>query len=148
MHATTGDAADDFLVVHGDLDHVVDGHAGVLQGFSLGDGARETVEEEAVGAIGLGDALLDQVDDQVIGNQATGVHHALGLQAQLGAGLDRCAQHVAGGNLRNAELLGDETGLSTFAGTRGPQQNHAHRCAPQRFYFQIGRICLMGPISE
>ena len=38
----------------------------------------------------------------------------------------------AGGDLRNAELLGDEASLGTFAGTGRPQQNHAHRSAPHK----------------
>src|SRR5690606_21246040 len=66
------------------------------------------------------------VDDQLVGDQAAAVHDALGLQAELGARLDRSTQHVAGGDLRNTELLGDEAGLSTFAGSGRPQQNYAH----------------------
>src|SRR3990167_80805 len=89
VHAATGDAADDFFVVHSDLDHVVDDYASFLQGFSLRNGAWKTIEEETIGAISLGDAFLDKIDDQVIGNQTTAVHYAFGNQAQFSAGLDR-----------------------------------------------------------
>lgn len=130
MHATTGDTRHDLLVVDGDLDHMVDGHAGVLQRFGLRDGPREAVEQEALGAIGLGDAFLDQGDDDVVGYQAAAVHHAFHLLAERAAGLDCGAQHVAGGDLRNAELLGDEPCLGAFAGTGCPEQNHTHRYAP------------------
>ena len=85
------------------IDHVVDGHTGVLQRFGLRDGPREAVEQEALGAIGLGDAFLDQGDDDVVGYQAAAVHHAFHLLAERAAGLDCGAQHVAGGDLRNAE---------------------------------------------
>ncbi|MNV56767.1 hypothetical protein D3C71_1490680 [compost metagenome] len=132
MHAATGHAADDFRIFHGDFQHVVDFHAGVTQGFGLRDGAREAVEQEAVGAVVSDDALLDQANDDFVGNQATAGHHFLDLQTQRALGLDRGTQHVAGGDLRNAELFGDEASLSTFAGTRCPQQNHTHLVAPER----------------
>ena len=102
--------------------------AGGLHCIGLGDGAGETIEQEAVGAVGLRDALLDQVDDQVVTDQTTGLHHGLGLQAQGGAGLDRGAQHVAGRDLRDAVFLADEGGLRAFAGTGSTQENQSHRC--------------------
>src|SRR5690606_21440627 len=126
LHAATGVAADALFVVDGEFDRVIYTPARCLQRFSLRNGARETIGQKAIGAIGLSDALLDQVDDQVVGNQAAGIHHALGLQAQLGTSLDRRAQHVARGNLRNAEFFGNEAGLGTFASTGRSQQNHAH----------------------
>ena len=79
----------------------------VLHRLGLRDGAREAVEQEAVGAIGLRDALLDQADDDVVADQAASVHHLLGGQAERRAGLDRGAQHVAGGDLRDAVVLAD-----------------------------------------
>ncbi|MNV26119.1 hypothetical protein D3C71_1172330 [compost metagenome] len=133
MNATTGDTLNDFFVIDGDFDHVVQLDASSHQGFSLRNGARETVEQETVGAVGLSDTVLDQCDDQVVGDQTASIHDALGLDAQLGAGLDRSTQHVAGGDLRNAEFLGDELSLSTFTGPGSSQQNDAHRCAPQFF---------------
>ena len=133
VNTSTGDTLNDFFVIDGDFDHVIQFHAGFHQGFSLRNGARKTVEQETVGAIGLADAFLDQVDDQVIGNQTTAVHDALGDQAQFGAGLDRGTQHVAGGDLRDTEFFGDELSLSTFTGPGSSQQNDAHRCAPQFF---------------
>ena len=147
VHATTRDTADDFFIINRNFDHVVDDHAGFLQGFSLRNGPREAIKEETIGAIGLGDALLDQIDDQVIGDQTTAVHHAFGNQAQFSASLDRSTQHVTGGDLRNTKLLGDETSLGTFTGTGRPQQNHAHRCAPQDLS-KNRRTRLVGPISE
>jgi hypothetical protein len=63
---------------------------------------------------------------------AAGVHHLLGRQAQRRAGLDRGAQHVTGGNLRNAIALADEGGLRAFAGARRAQEDQSHR---------VPRIC-------
>ena len=47
-------------VGHVDLEHDVELDAGRLHRVGLRDGARKAVEQEAVGAVGLGDALLDQ----------------------------------------------------------------------------------------
>ena len=127
MGASAAHALDDGGVGHVDFDHVVELDAGGLHGVGLRNGAWEAVEQKALGAIGLGDALLDQADDDVVADQAAGVHHLLGLHAQRRAGLDGGAQHVAGGDLRDAVLLADEGGLRAFAGTGCAQQDQSHR---------------------
>jgi hypothetical protein len=70
VDAPTAHALDDFLVIHVDLDDTVDRDALVLQGIGLRQGARETVEQEAVGAVIFLDALLDEAKDDIVGNQA------------------------------------------------------------------------------
>ena len=126
MRAATAHALDDGVERHIDLEHVVELDPGRLHGFGLGDGAGEAVKQETLGTVALGDAVLDQVDDEVVADQATGVHHLLGLQPQWGAGLDGGAQHVTRGNLRDAVLLANEVGLGAFAGAGGAQQNESH----------------------
>ena len=126
VHATTAHAGDDLAVRHVDFEHVVDRHAGILHGLGLRNGARETVEHVAALAVGFLEAILDQADDDVVADQAAGIHDLLGFEAQRRAGLDGGAQHVAGGNLRNAEFLLDEVGLGALAGAGWPQQNQSH----------------------
>mmetsp|Transcript_6315 Transcript_6315/g.25625 ORF Transcript_6315/g.25625 Transcript_6315/m.25625 type:complete len:609 (+) Transcript_6315:468-2294(+) len=126
VRAAAAHAFDDGIEGHVDFEHVIELDAGGLHGIGLRDGARETVEQETVGAIGLGNAFLDQGNDQVVADQGTGLHHRIGLETQRGAGLDGCTQHVAGGDLRNAESLADEGGLGAFAGARGAQKNQSH----------------------
>ncbi len=41
--------------------------------------------------------------------------------------LTAALQHVAGGNLRNAELLGDEARLGTFTGAGRAEQDETHK---------------------
>jgi hypothetical protein len=80
-------------------------HRGCLVG-----GAGIAVEEEAVlGDVGLGEALGHDPVDQVVTHQVAGVHQGPGLQAQLGPGGHRGAQHVAGGDVDRAVGL-DEPG--------------------------------------
>jgi hypothetical protein len=45
---------------------MVNRQTGILQGFGLRNGAWKTVEQAAIGAIGLRQAILDQTNDQVI----------------------------------------------------------------------------------
>jgi hypothetical protein len=46
------------------------------------------------------------------------VHHLFRRHAQLGAGLDRRTQHVAGGDLRDIVFFLDEVSLGAFTGAR------------------------------
>ena len=127
MGAPPAHALDDLLVWHVDLQHGIEAHAGRLQGVSLREGAGKAVEEEPARAVGLGDALLDEADDEVVAHQAPGVHDLLGGQTQRRAGLDCGAQHVARGDLRNAEALAEVGGLRALAGSWGAQKNESHR---------------------
>src|SRR5690625_431635 len=112
---TAADPTDDLFVRHHDFHHVVDGNPGLLQGLGLGNGAGEAVEQEAASAVRHGDALLYQGDDDVVGNQASRTHHALDLAAQLRSGLDRRAQHVAGGDLGDAVVANKVLSLGALA---------------------------------
>ncbi len=126
VNTTTAHALDDLFVRYVELQHEINGHTGILHGLRLGNSARETVQQEAFGTIGLGDTLFDQTDDDVVRDQLTCIHHSLGFQAELGARLDCGTQHVASGDLRNTVFFHDELSLGTFAGARSPQQNNAH----------------------
>jgi len=55
---------------------------------------------------------------------------ALAFHAELGAGLDLGAQHVAGGNLGDAVFFLDVIGLCTLAGAGAAQQNQTHCMSP------------------
>ena len=124
--AATAHAFDDGVKGHIDFEHEVQLHASRFHGVGLRNGAGEAVKQEALGAIGLGDAFFDQVDDQVIADQTASIHHFFGFDAQRGTGFDCSAQHVACGNLGNAVFLANEGGLCTFTGTRCAQQNQSH----------------------
>ena len=149
VRAASAHAVDDGLKRNVDFQHVVERHASSFHGISLGDGARESVKQETIGAVGLGDAVFHQVDDQIVADQTARGHDCLGLQPQRRSGLDRCTQHVAGGNLRNAVFLANESGLGAFAGAWCAQKNQSHgltsikrkSCAPvEVLYGQSQRV--------
>ncbi|MNT57285.1 hypothetical protein D3C72_1946450 [compost metagenome] len=81
------------------------------------DGAREAVEQIAIGAIGFLQAVLDQADHDVVRHEAARIHDFFRCQAQFRAFLDRRAQHVARGDLWNIVFFFDEVSLGALAGT-------------------------------
>ena len=126
VDAATRHAFDDFGVGHADFEHEVKRNAGVEERLGLRDRAGEAVEEEALFAVGLREAFLDEADDDVVRHELTRVHHLLGGETEGRARLDGGAKHVARGDLGNAELFGDELGLGALAGTGRPDKNETH----------------------
>src|SRR6185295_13635898 len=138
-----GEAADDALgqrlLVDLHLDHPVELLAGGRQhgverlGLSLG--AREAVQDEALGGIRLGDAVLDQTDHQRVGHQLAPLHDPLGLLAELAARGYRGAQHVAGRELDHALLGLQALRLGALSSARRSQKDDVHRPRPRRRAF-------------
>ena len=117
MNATTAHALDNRFVRHIDFQHVIDSDAGFFHRIGLRHRPWETIEQIAVGAIHMLQAILDQADDDVVGYQAASVHHFLRFHTQRRACLDCRAQHIARGDLRDIEFLFDEGGLRALSGT-------------------------------
>ncbi len=96
------------------------------QRLRLRDVARKAVEDETVRGVGPRQALADQGEHQVVGDQLAGVHRRLGPEAQLGAARNRIAQQIAGGNLGHAALLGEPLCLGALAGAGRSEKNDSH----------------------
>ena len=54
----------------------------LVQRGGLRHGAREAVEQEAVGGVGLGQPVADHVDGDLVRHELAGVHVPLGLDAR------------------------------------------------------------------
>ena len=63
----------------------VDVNAGLLESLGLRDGPRHTVEDVTAGAVALGEALLDDADYDIVGDELPRFNEALGLEAHGGA---------------------------------------------------------------
>ena len=126
VDTAAGHAFDDFRIGHCDFENEIDGDARGLQGFSLRNGAGEAVKEEALLAVVLREAFLHKADDDVVAYQAALIHNDLSSLAEFGTGLHRGAEHVARGNLRNAEVFFNEGSLRALAGTRRSDENQTH----------------------
>ena len=130
MHAPAAHALNDFLVMDVDFDNCINKNFLVFQRFSLCQGARKSIEKEAVRAVRLGDALFHQPENYIVGYQTASIHDLLRLDTQRSPLLDRGAQHVAGRNLGNPVLFFDVVGLGSLSGTRTTEQNNTHLTSP------------------
>jgi hypothetical protein len=141
VHEAASDAGNKKLVGDLELDGVLQRlrlaleHAVELDG--LGNGARETVEDEArrhvstaascllfrnpsndvpvLALLVVVQLVLDHANHDLVRHQLALVHNLLGLATELGLSGDLRAQHVAGGQVASAVLLLDLRGLGTLA---------------------------------
>ena len=99
-----------------------------LERLGLGQRAREAVEDEAVARSPAASMRSrNDLDDDLVGDELAALHDRLGALADLGPGLDRRAQHVAGGELRYAVFLDQPLCLGPLARPRRPEQDQPHR---------------------
>jgi len=77
--------------------------------------AGKTVEQETFIAVWLRDAGLDQIDDDVIGNEPACIHDFFCHDSQFGTSLHGRTQHVTSGNLWNAEPFLNVIGLRALS---------------------------------
>ena len=90
---TTGDAVEDDLGGHLEAQHRVERMIGgddQLELLGLGKRAREPVEDEAAFEELAREALVDDLDDGLVGNELARVHVALGFET------GRCARGRGG----------------------------------------------------
>ena len=121
-----GDPLDQDGVVHAQFDHGVDAGAARLQHgvqrLRLGHGAGEAVQDEAIGAVGLLDALADHGDEHLVRHQSSLSHDLLGAEADLAARRHLGAQHVPGGDLSDAVASLQPLRLGAFPAPGGPSR--------------------------
>jgi len=91
----------------------------------LRDGARKTVQDETLLAIGFADAFFHDPADHFVRNQPTSFHLGLGRQTERRLLLYGLAQDITGGNLRNRKVPGDFAGLRSLPCTRSSQENQS-----------------------
>ena len=129
---TAGHALLDDLVRYLESQSTVD-LCDLVECLSLRDRARKTVKDEAALAVALCDALLEQVDDELVRYELAGVHVLLSRLAKGRIVLDCLAQNVAGRDARNTHLF-DQVGRErTLAGARCAKKNQIHLKSASRF---------------
>ena len=135
--AATGDAERELVVGHTQQHHQVDGpephplHQWV-EGLRLPTRAGVAIENGAATAIGLAEAVLDDVQHDVVGHQLAGRHDVIDASAQRRARGDGFAQHVSGGDVRQPVLGGDACRLRPFAGAGRAEEYDHHLSARTR----------------
>ena len=87
---------------------------------------------------------VDHPDHEVVGDEAAGVHDRLGLAAEVGAARHLVAEHVAGGDVRDAEAHRDPRRLRALAAPGRAEHHGDHLMNP--LYWRISSwvsICFM-----
>ena len=115
------------VVRHVEQQHDVQGLSDLvehrIESLGLGHRPREPVEHEAVL---VREALSDQVDHEVVGNEISPFENRLHLQAELRALGDRRAQDVSGGDVRDVVERRDPPRLRSFPAALGAEDEDSH----------------------
>ncbi len=98
----------------------------LIERFGLRNRAWESVEDEALGCIGLVDPVGNDADHDIVRHQATARHDGLGLQPDRRLRLNRRTQHFAGGQLNDAVAMHKPLRLGPLARPRRSQKNQSH----------------------
>ncbi len=109
-----------------DADAAAIGEQRVERG-GLRNRARETVEHEAVRRVRLLEPLGHDRDHEIVADERAALQRVADERADARAVLDRFAQHVAGGDFRDAVPRRKAVGLRALARSRGPEEDEVER---------------------
>ena len=109
----------------------------IAEGLRLRDRAREAVEDKAVLHVRLFQPVVDDRNDDVVGDEIAARHDVFCLEADRRFRLHRRTQHVARGKARNSVPLDQAVALRALPGTRRTEEDESHRRAPRSFDFLI-----------
>ena len=83
-------------------------------------------QQEAALRVRLVEPVMDHRVGDLVRHQVTGVHELLGELAEVGPAGHVRAEDVAGRDLRDAEVVGDELGLRPLARARRAHEYQPH----------------------
>src|SRR5690554_2165456 len=98
----------------------------LVKRFRLSDRAGEAVKDGPTLGIVLGEALLDELDHKLIGNQLPGAHELIEALTEIGSRRALGAHHVARGDLGRVQLLGEEFCLRALTRTGRSEEEKIH----------------------
>ena len=81
MNPASGQTFDDLLICYINLDHIIDRNTCSLHCICLWDGPGKSIEQKSLGTVFFCDALLHQINDDLVRDQSTRVHDPLGCNA-------------------------------------------------------------------
>src|SRR6478672_2285974 len=123
-------ALDDGVLVDLELEHGVERvpvtRQHRVERVDLTRGARVAVEEETALGVVPGEAVLDDLVGDVVGDVAAGLDDLVDLDPERGLVLDVGAEDVAGRDGRDAEALGDPCRLRALTGAGRPEDDQSH----------------------
>ena len=98
----------------------------LINRYSLSYGTGKPIHDYAALGIGRSQLLFDDPENHLIRYQFPLLHIRLSLLSQRRPGLDGGAQHVAGRDLRHAELARENFALCSLTSPRSSQQHDVH----------------------
>ncbi len=116
----------DVLVADLNVNDPVEPNIRSLHGLGLRNRARETIEQVTIKAVGLGESLFHQINDDVIAHKSARIHDLFSFNAQGCTGFHCRAKHVARRDLGDTKLVFNDVGLRSLARARGSQKNNFH----------------------
>ena len=115
------------VIINLEFNSLVDGRVlGLKHAFellSLDIGSGETVKEHSAITLGLLGGILNETNDDLIGNKLTSVHNFLSLLAKLCALRNSVSQHISSGEVAETQLISDTRSLSTLSGSWGSNEH-------------------------
>jgi hypothetical protein len=125
--AALDEAAHELVVGDVDHDHVADrAHLGgedPVEDLGLGHAPRVAVEDGAVGHVVALEPLLDHGVGHVVAHELAGGQDRLDLEPERRPAGLVVAEHVARGDVRDAQGVLEAHGLGAFAAARGAEQD-------------------------
>jgi hypothetical protein len=96
-----------------------------VERLRLPERPREPVEQVALGAVGSRDAIEQHLEHDLVGDEASLAHEALGALAERRAAREVLAEEVSGRDVRQPEARRQARGLRPLPGARRTEQ-HVH----------------------
>ena len=124
--ASAGHSAYDVLISNLDADYSVNGYAHCIKCLSLGYGSREAVKDETVCTVILCKTLLDDADNDIIGNKLSCIDKRFCLQAHFCAVGKGFTNDIACRYCRYFELCADDLSLCALTCTGCAEKNKFH----------------------
>jgi anti-sigma B factor antagonist len=131
-HQTCSEPLRGFPLRDHELDHGVEhvGREQLVERDSLIDRAREPVEDEPVAFdVVLFEPPRQRRQDEVVGHELPGIHVLLRASSDRRFLFDLGAQQLSGGDVGNAQHVGEAGALGALAGPRTPEHSDPNRTA-------------------
>ena len=90
--------------------------------LSLSNSARETIKKNTTFTLRVAEIVVNQIDNEFIGDKLATLHDGIGLLAELSASFHSITKHVTSRQVANAKIVSDLGALCTF--TRSWRSNH------------------------
>ena len=93
-----------------------------VEGIGLGRGPGEAIEHDSGSGVGLGEAIEEHPDGDVVGDELAAFHEPARFKTDRRALPDRGAEQVAGRDVGDAESVGQDLRLGALAGPGAPNR--------------------------